>query len=173
MPQEAGCAHGRAGVRAAIGKDLEQVEEEGDRFFPYRWDRRFVPVLSVLGARPHRDGVILTSGHLIASLGPVRLTTPLHNVRDAHVTGPYRWWTALGPRRSFADDGLTFGTNAQAGVCLHFGEPVPSPLRRRGHSALTVTVDDLDGLTQEVRRRGVGVRGQKEPIDAPQLPTER
>lgn len=149
------------------------MEALGDRFFPYRWDRRYLPVLSVLGARPRRDGVILTSGNLIASLGPFRVTTELHNVHDAHVTGPYRWWTAVGPRRSFADDGLTFGTNAEAGICLHFGEPVPSALRRRGHSALTVTVDDLDGLTQEVYRRRGSARGQREPIATPQLPTDR
>jgi hypothetical protein len=32
-------------------------------------------------------------------------------------------------------------------VCIHFAEKVPSPLRRSGHSALTVTVADLEGLT--------------------------
>jgi len=31
-------------------------------------------------------------------------------------------------------------------VCIHFTEKVPSPLRRSGHSALTVTVADLEGL---------------------------
>ena len=46
------------------------------------------------------------------------------------------------------DDGLTFGTNANAGVCIHFRDKVPSPLRRTGHSALTVTVEDLEGLTE-------------------------
>jgi hypothetical protein len=45
------------------------------------------------------------------------------------------------------DDGLSFGSNYRAGVCIHFAEKVPSPLRRRGHSALTVTVEDLEGLT--------------------------
>ena len=45
------------------------------------------------------------------------------------------------------DDGLTFGTNHDGGVCIHFAERVPSPLRRGGHSALTVTVADLEGLT--------------------------
>jgi hypothetical protein len=45
-----------------------------------------------------------------------------------------------------ADDGLSFGTNHNAGVCIHFTEKVPSPLRRSGHSALTVTVADLEGL---------------------------
>jgi hypothetical protein len=48
---------------------------------------------------------------------------------------------------SRVDDGLTFGTNHDAGVCIHFAERVPSPLRKKGHSALTVTVADLEGLT--------------------------
>jgi hypothetical protein len=47
-----------------------------------------------------------------------------------------------------ADDGLSFGTNHEAGVCIHFDEKVPSRLSKRGHSALTVTVEDLDGLTR-------------------------
>ncbi len=46
-----------------------------------------------------------------------------------------------------ADDGLSFGTNHSAGVCIHFAQKVPSLLRRSGHSALTVTVADLEGLT--------------------------
>ena len=50
------------------------------------------------------------------------------------------------------DDGLTFGTNADGGVCIHFHEKVPSPLNRKGHSALTVTIEDLDGLTEALTR---------------------
>ena len=71
---------------------------------------------------------------------------PLSNVRDAHVTGPFRWWTAVGPRMSFVDDGLTFGTNAQAGVCIHFDPPVPRVIGFKDHSALTVTVADPEAL---------------------------
>ena len=47
---------------------------------------------------------------------------------------------------------LPFGTNANAGVCIHFREKVPSPLRRKGHSALTVTVEDVEGLTDALTR---------------------
>ncbi len=47
---------------------------------------------------------------------------------------------------SMVDDGLSFGTNAHAGVCVHFKEKVPSLLSRKGHSALTVTVRDVEGL---------------------------
>jgi hypothetical protein len=83
-----------------------------------------------------------------ATLGFFSIETPLGNVNGAHITTDYRWWTAVGVRLSRADDGLTFGTNRAAGVCVHFAEPVPSKLRKRGHSALTVTVSELDGLVQ-------------------------
>jgi hypothetical protein len=46
------------------------------------------------------------------------------------------------------DDGLSFGTNTNAGVCVHFKEKVPSLFRRKGHSALTVTVRDVGGLVR-------------------------
>jgi hypothetical protein len=38
------------------------------------------------------------------------------------------------------------------GLHVHFGEPVPSPLRRKGHSAVTVTVADLEGLVARLDR---------------------
>src|SRR5580658_1016725 len=98
--------------------------------------------------RPARDGVTLTDeGSFLATFGLVKISTPRSNISGAHITRNYRWWTAVGVRMSFADDGLTFGTNCDAGVCVHFTERVPSLLRRSGHSALTVTVADLEGLT--------------------------
>jgi hypothetical protein len=53
-----------------------------------------------------------------------------------------------------ADDGLSFGTNHSAGVCIHFTDKVPSRLRKSGHSALTVTVRDLDGLVSALEPGG-------------------
>jgi hypothetical protein len=125
-----------------------------DRHFTYAVDRRFLPVLLPLGLRSSSDGVTVTDdGQLAVTFGFLSLRTRLDNVGGAHITGDYRWWTAIGARISFADDGLTFGTNATAGVCIHFLERVPSVLRRRGHSALTVTVDDLQGLVDALTRR--------------------
>ena len=99
--------------------------------------------------RPGKDGVTITDdGRFIATFGLLRLATLLTNVDGAHITRGYRWWTAVGARRSFVDDGLTFGTNTRAGVCVHFKEKVRSPLSRKGHSAITVTVEDLDGLVR-------------------------
>jgi hypothetical protein len=116
--------------------------------FGYAIDKRYLPVLVPFLLRPSKDGVTLTDdGSLIATFGFFKIRTPLSNVTGAHVTRGYRWWTAPGVRMSGVDDGLSFGTNHDAGVCIHFATKVPSALRRRGHSALTVTVADLEGLT--------------------------
>jgi hypothetical protein len=116
-------------------------------FFAYAVDKRLAPFWLPFGLRPGRDGVTLTDeGTFVATFGFLRLETSLSNIDEAHVTRDYRWWTAAGARMSLADAGLTFGTNRSAGVCVHFREPVPSPLRRKGHPAFTVTVADVAGL---------------------------
>ena len=119
-------------------------------FFAYAADKRLAPFWLPFGLRPGKDGVTITDTTFRATFGLLSLETPLTNIDGAHVTRDYRWWTAAGARRSFVDDGLTFGTNRKAGVCVHFGQPVPSPVRRRGHSALTVTVADVDGIVDRL-----------------------
>jgi len=115
--------------------------------FGYDIDRRYLPVLLPFLVRPSKDGVTLTDeGSFVATFGFLQVVTPLSNVVGAHLTQNYRWWTAVGARLSRADDGLTFGTNSRSGVCIHFEQKVPSRFRRSGHSALTVTVADLEGL---------------------------
>ena len=121
--------------------------------FRYAVDRRYLPVLLPIGFRSSKDGVtVADTGEVSATFGFLTLRTRIENVEEAHITRDYRWWTAVGPRRSFVDDGLTFGTNFKAGVCIHFREKVSSALSRKGHSALTVTVEDLDGLVQALTR---------------------
>jgi hypothetical protein len=125
------------------------------RHFRYAVDLCYLPVLVPFLLRPAKDGVTLTDeGEFVATFGLFRMTTPLSNINGAHVTRHYRWWTACGVRMSRMDDGVTFGTNRDGGVCVHFAEKVPSPLRRRGHSALTVTVADLDGLARALGGEG-------------------
>jgi hypothetical protein len=122
-------------------------------FFPYAVDKRLAPFWLPFGVRPSKDGVAVTDdGKFRATFGFMHLETPLSNIDEAHITRNYRWWTAAGARGSMVDDGLTFGTNRDAGVCVHFREPVPSLLRRKGHSAITVTVADLDGLVDRLQR---------------------
>jgi hypothetical protein len=102
------------------------------------------------GARPGRDGVTLGDGRLRATFGFFQVETPLDNVAGGHVTVDYRWYTAIGARLSFVDDGLTFGTNHDRGVCVHFRQPVARVIGFRPHSALTVTVADCEGLAEAI-----------------------
>ena len=121
-------------------------------FFAYAVDKRLAPFWLPFGLRPSKDGVTITDGGKFrATFGFVRFETPLSNIDEAHVTRNYRWYTAAGARGSMVDDGLTLGTNRRAGVCVHFHEPVPSLLRRKGHSAITVTVADLDRLVDRLQ----------------------
>ncbi len=114
---------------------------------PLPWISGSAPFWLSFGLRPGKDGVTITdAGTFLATYGLLKLETPFTNIDEAHVTHNYRWWKAAGASRSLANNGLTFGTNRTAGVCMHFREPVPSPLRRKGHPALTVTVADVDRL---------------------------
>jgi hypothetical protein len=133
--------------RIPAGADTDMVTNVTR--FGYAIDKRYLPVLLPFLLRPTKDGVSVSDdGFLVATFGLFKISTSLSNVTGAHITRNYRWWTAFGVRASRADDGLTFGTNHNGGVCIHFADTVPSALRRSGHSALTVTVADLNGLTR-------------------------
>ena len=121
-----------------------------DQFFPYRIDRRWTPMFVALRVSSD-DGVTVTDdGRLVATFGWVRVDTPLANVDHTEVTGPHRWYTAVGLRLSFADDGITFGTNHERGLCIAFVERIPKIIGFRDHSALWVSVADPDGLAAAI-----------------------
>jgi hypothetical protein len=122
------------------------------RHFPYRYDARTAPLWGAFRLWPGRQGVTLTDDRrLVAVYGPFRVEVPLSQINGAKVSGPYRWWTAVGPRLSFVDDGLTFGTNAQAGACIQFEPRIRRVIGFRDHSALTVTVADPDALVAAIK----------------------
>lgn len=99
------------------------------------------------------DGVTVTGDTFTATFGRRRVETPLSNVTGAHITRDYAWFKAIGMRLSAADDGLTFGTATHGGVCVHFEDRVRRVIGVRDHSALTVTVEDLDGLLDAITSR--------------------
>ena len=123
-----------------------------EAYFPYRVDWRFAALWLPVGVRPGRDGVHVDPEEqwFRATFGVFGLATPLDNVVGGHITEGYRWYTAVGPRLSFVDDGLTFGTNRDRGVCVHFREAIPRVIGRKPHSALTVTVADCEGLVETI-----------------------
>lgn len=120
------------------------------RRFPYRFDNRWKALFLALGV-DDSDAVQLTEdGRLLASFGRVRVETPIANIDHTEISGPHRWFTAVGLRLSFTDDGLTFGTNHEKGLCIAFVERIPKVIGFRDHSALWVSVADPEGLAAAI-----------------------
>jgi hypothetical protein len=95
-----------------------------------------------------------------ARFGPWRVRTPLANIKDVAVTGPYRFAKTAGPARlAVTDRGLTFTTNGQLGVRVSFTTAVGGldPLGLIRHPELTVTVAEVNRLVMllEARRRSL------------------
>jgi hypothetical protein len=103
---------------------------------------------------PDRAVVEVNDLALSVRFGPFLTTTPWTNVADVTVSGPYRWYRAIGPRLSLKDRGVTYGTAPDRGACISFHEPVAGLFgSRRVHPGLTVTVEDPDALAAAVRAR--------------------
>ena len=120
------------------------------KFFPYRLDKRWSALFFVLGVSD-KDGVKITGkGELIATFGRFKVKTTLDNIDHTLVTGPHRWYTAVGLRLSLTDDGLTFGTNHRKGLSIAFVEKIPKVIGFRKHSTLWVSVADPEGLAAAI-----------------------
>ena len=88
----------------------------------------------------------VTDDTVRATFGYWSVETPVDNVASTMITGPHRWFTAVGLRLSFSDDGLTFGTNHLRGLCIQFEEKIPRVIGLHDHSSLWVSVADPEGL---------------------------
>jgi hypothetical protein len=157
-----GPATERAGVgllAALTGNDVDGVATAGGpgavEQFWFAFDARLRPMLALIGVTPGTARVTLTSERLVARFGPWLCETSIGNVRGVCRTGPYRWFKAIGPRGSFVDRGLTFGTTSAAGVCVLLREPVPglAPVGSLRHPGLTLTLAEPDRFVSSLRRR--------------------
>jgi len=121
-----------------------------DQFFPYRLDMRWKAMFAVLGVDDDDGVTVGDDGSLVATFGRKRVSTTVDNVSHTEISGPHRWYTAVGLRLSFSDDGLTFGTNHQRGLCIEFVEKIPRVIGFKDHSALWVSVADPEGLAEAI-----------------------
>ncbi len=100
--------------------------------------------------------VILVGESLDVRFGPWHISTPLANIREVEVTGPYRFIKTGGPARlGLTDRGLTFASNGDRGVSFDFVEPITGfdPFGTIRHPNLTLTPDNCDALAALVRDR--------------------
>jgi hypothetical protein len=117
--------------------------------FEFRFAGPYRVAAAAFGVTPRRAYVDVDSDRLSARFGPWVVETERSNVAATEVTGPYGVLKTIGPARlSLKDRGPTFATNSEVGLCIRFREPVPGmdPLGRIRHPALTVTVEDVEGL---------------------------
>ena len=127
--------------------------------FPFRFDWRYRLAGLPLGITPGRALVTVDtrgSGMLHVRFGLWVLRTPLWNVVDTSVTGPFTLPKTIGPPHvSLSDRGLTFATSPDVGLCLSFAQPVAAvePIGVVRHPALTVTVADIHGLAKMLTGR--------------------
>ena len=126
------------------------------RRFPMPIAGRWVPLLLLFGVRRATAYVDLGDSRLIVRFGRLRVDTVLDNISGFQITGPYRWWRALGLRRTvgWGDKDVSFGTTAAGGVCLGFREPIRIAFFPPT-TALTVTVGDVDRFAAALRARGI------------------
>lgn len=75
------------------------------QFFPYRFDSRWSPLFRLLRVNDD-DGVSIIDGEILrATYGRSAIETPLANIDHTSPAADHRWYTAVGKRLSFDDDG--------------------------------------------------------------------
>lgn len=125
------------------------ADVEGERTFDFAFEPSYRRAAALFGVTPENAGVRVDGEKLRARFGKWRVSTPLANIAEVRLTGPYAWLKTAGPARlAISDRGLTFATNSQRGVEIHFHETVAGiePSGRLRHPNLTLTVADTDGL---------------------------
>jgi hypothetical protein len=138
----------------AVGAGASPQESASPQRFPFRFDLshrlaalpfRVVPSSAYVEVSTNEGGERM----LTARFGPWCVQTPVDNVAGTETSGPYSLLKTAGPAHvSLKDFGLTFASNGQRGLCIRFRRSVhgvePTGVLR--HPALTVTVDDVEGL---------------------------
>jgi hypothetical protein len=122
--------------------------------FEFEFAPAYRPAGALFGVRPAKAWVEVDDTTFRARYGPWRVTTPLTNITDVSITGPYAYIKTAGPARlAFTDRGLSFTPNGRQGVLICFAEPVPGldPFGLLRHPELTVGVADPERLAARLR----------------------
>lgn len=122
--------------------------------FEFRFVRSYRLAALPFGVTPSGCAVAVDDERLRVRFGLWRAETPLDNIAEVTITGPYAFVKTAGPAHlSLADRGLTFASNGDRGVCIAFDRPITGidPLGVIRHPSLTVTVADCDALAAALR----------------------
>jgi len=144
----------------AVANPAAPVPPDAEQRFPIRIQTPMI--LRIFGVqRGEKAMVTLTSEALDARFGWSRAHVPLADITRWDISGPWNPITALGVRRSVRGGDLTFGGSTHGGVQVHF-RVRPKILIFRPPS-LYLTVDDLVGLGEALRARGIPGEDLRDP----------
>ena len=141
-------------VRTITERDRSEVS---NRAFRFDIGERLRPWSRLFFVHPEAWSARIEHGQLSVLFGRWSLPTPVSNIADVTVTGPYTWWKVAGPAHlSIADRGVTFATTDERGVCISLLVPVAGiePSGVVIHPNLTATVADVDGPSMPRTRPG-------------------
>jgi hypothetical protein len=117
-----------------------------------------IPLLVLFGVRASSAYAELDDAMLHARFGWWSMDIAVADIVRWEITGPYRWWRALGVRRTWSRRDTTFGGSAHGGVSVTPREPIRCRfLRWRVFptTELFLTLDDLEGFAAELAARGI------------------
>ncbi len=123
--------------------------------FDFSWDPAYRVAALAFGVTPRTAYVEVAAEELRVRFGWWAMRTPLTNVRSTSTSGGYTFVKTAGPPHlSLADRGISFATNARAGLCVQFHDPVRGiePTGRIKHPGATLTVEDIGGLAAALER---------------------
>src|SRR5438045_3547850 len=78
--------------------------------FEFGFDSKYLAPLAAFGVLPGSSWIDVDDEEIEVHFGWYRMRTRRTNLAHVKVTGPYRWWRAIGVRLSLVDKGATFGS---------------------------------------------------------------
>jgi hypothetical protein len=120
------------------------------------------------GVLPRNAYAELTDTQLFIRFGWFAATTPIKNIARWEISGPYRFYRAIGVRGTVGKPDLTFGSSTHGGICLVLHRPVAlQPIGGRLRR-LYLTLDELEAFAADLESRGIhGTDVRNEPSDQP------
>ncbi len=103
--------------------------------FEFAFEPRFTRWLRVAGITPDTTLVTVTDDEFRVRFGGWKLATPIANCTGTCLTEGYAWFKAIGARGSLKDQGVTFGTSTDRGVCVLLRRPGVGPRPRQPDEA--------------------------------------
>jgi hypothetical protein len=125
--------------------------------FAFRFQRLYRALGLPFGVTPRTCVVEVVDDYFSVRFGPWSLKTPVANIVACERAGPYSVLKTIGPPHlSLVDRGITFATNREAALCVHFAQPVPAidPFGWIRHPGVTITVERLDDLERTLTDPG-------------------